>query len=187
MDWPFDPFLPLSYDLIFADPPWTFKHRSAKGLEKSAGSKYRLMKLDEISAMPVGHLAGGDCLLVLMATNPMLPQALKVMQDWGFKFKTGGHWSKKTKHGKQAMGTGYILRCAGEPFLVGKIGWPETTKATRSVIEGLVREHSRKPEELYTALEQLMPNARRIELFGRQSRPGWDVWGDQSTHFDKAA
>ena len=70
-----------------------------------------------------------------------------------FEFKTAGQWSKKTKHNKQAFGTGYILRCAGEPFLIGTRGKIKTTRSTRSVIEGPIREHSRKPDEVFTAAE----------------------------------
>lgn len=184
-DWIFEPYNPLTYDLILIDPPWTFKHRSKKGEAKSAQAHYKVMTLADIKAMPVSHLCRGDALIVVFATNPMLDVQIDVMKGWGFKFKTSGHWSKKTVNGKQAFGTGYILRGAGEPFLIGTIGRPVTTKSMRSVIEGVVREHSRKPEEMYVALEKLMPHARRLELFGRQSRPGWDVWGNEATKFDE--
>ena len=133
--------------------------------------------------MPVSHLASRDCVLWLWATNPMLPDAFELMKRWGFRFKTAGHWSKKTANGKQAFGTGYILRCAGEPFLIGTIGEPKTTRSVRSVIEGPVREHSRKPDEAFAAAEALMPGARRIELFSRQEREGWDVFGDETEKF----
>jgi hypothetical protein len=52
---------------------------------------------------------------------------------------------------------GYILRTAGEPFLIGTIGRPEPSRSCRSVIEGLVREHSRKPEEACQWAERLIP------------------------------
>ncbi len=183
MNWPFNEMKPLSYDLIMADPPWAFKTYSAKGKAKSADAHYQCQDLDWIKSLPVGHLASADCLLWLWATNPMLPEALEVMQAWGFKYKTAGHWSKKTESGKQAFGTGYIFRVCGEPYLIGTVGEPKTTRAVRSVIEGVIREHSRKPEECYAAAERLMPNARRADLFSRQVRAGWDNWGDQSTLF----
>ena len=184
-EWIFDPYPPLSYDLIVSDPPWRFSLMSGKGIKKSPQAHYSTMTLDELKAMPVSHLARGDAALVLWATNPMLDVAIDVMGAWGFKFKTAGHWSKRTKKGKQAFGTGYILRCAGEPFLIGSVGAPHfESKSIRSVIEGVVREHSRKPDEFYREMEKLMPSARKIDLFARQSRPGWDTWGLEATKFD---
>lgn len=114
----------------------------------------------------------------------MLPQAFAVLDAWGFTFKTAGHWAKRTRNGKLAFGTGYVLRCAGEPFLIGARGMPRTTRSVRSVIEGKVREHSRKPDEAFAAAEQLMPDARRLELFSRQRRAGWTTWGDQAGKFE---
>lgn len=183
-NWP----APFSFDLIMADPPWSFKTYSINGhTEKSAHGQYACMNLNDIKAMPVRELAAQDCILWLWATNPMLPHALEVMEAWGFEFKTAGHWSKKTKHGKQAFGTGYVLRCSGEPFLIGTIGKPKTARNVRSVIEGLVREHSRKPDEAFRAAEALIPNARRLELFSRQPRAGWQTWGNQTDFFNEVA
>lgn len=174
------------FGLIMADPPWRFATRSTKGITaKGASGQYRTMSLEAIMAMPVAEIAEDDCLLWLWATNPMLPQAFEVMRAWGFTFKTAGHWAKTTRFGKLAFGTGYIFRCAGEPYLVGTRGRPKCTRAVRSVIMGRVREHSRKPDEAFAAAEQLMPDARRIELFSRESRPGWSTWGDETGKFTK--
>lgn len=172
------------YDLIMADPPWRFATRSARGVTlKGAGGQYQTMSLAGIAAMDVAAIASPDCLLWLWATSPMLPQAFDMKAAWGFTFKTAGHWTKATKHGKLAFGTGYVLRCAGEPFLIGARGRPKTARNVRSVVMGPLREHSRKPDEAFDAAERLMPDARRLELFSRQPRPGWDVWGNQSNHF----
>lgn len=176
------------FDFIMADPPWTFTHRSDKGkTAKSADGQYQCQPLDWIKSLPVADLlAGENCVLMLWATNPMLPQAFEVMRAWGFTFKTSGHWSKKTKHGKQAFGTGYILRCAGEPFLIGTRGKPKTARNVRSVIEGKIRKHSQKPEEAFRAAEAMMPprlypdGVKRLELFSRTDRTGWKHWGDQT-------
>lgn len=179
---------PLSYQFIMADPPWLFKNYSEKGEEKNATARYDCMSIDEIRALPVGHLAGEDCVLWLWATNPMLPEALSTLAAWGFTFKTAGHWSKKTKHGKQAFGTGYILRCAGEPFLIGTMGDPKFASNVRSVVEGPIREHSQKPDEAYAAAERLCPRVlRRADLFARQVRHGWDGFGDELHKFGAAA
>lgn len=174
---------PGGFDLIMADPPWSFDNFSAKGERKNAKAHYSCMRLADIKAMPVEILAANDCVLWLWATNPMLPQAIETLAAWGFQFKTAGHWGKMTKNGKIAFGTGYILRGAGEPFLIGTRGSPRTSRSVRSLILAPIREHSRKPDEAFEAAERLMPDARRIELFARQARPGWAAWGDQIDRF----
>lgn len=175
------------FDLIMADPPWSFDNFSAKGEAKNAKAQYDCTPIDWIKGLPVGILAADDCLIWLWATNPMLPEAMQVLEAWGFTFKTAGHWVKRTRHGKLAFGTGYILRCAGEPFLIGTRGQPKTTRSTRSVIEGPLRQHSRKPDEAFRAAEQLMLEAKRLELFSRQQRAGWTVWGNQTEKFEEDA
>jgi N6-adenosine-specific RNA methylase IME4 len=172
------------YGLIMADPPWAFQNWSATGETKNATAHYRCSSLHWIRGLRVADLAARDCVLWLWATNPLLPQALDVLAAWGFTYKTAGHWSKKTVTGKQAFGTGYIFRNAGEPYLIGTIGRPRTARDVRSVIEGIVREHSRKPEEAYRAAERLCGDVPRLEIFGRASRGGWDVMGDEATKFD---
>lgn len=179
---PFDGF-----GLIMADPPWSFSNWSAKGEAKNPKAHYRCQSLDWIKALPVSALAADDCLLWLWATNPMLPQAFQVMTAWGFEFATAGHWVKRTKHDKLAFGTGYILRSAGEPFLIGRRGKPKTTRSVRSVIEGPVRAHSQKPDEAFAAAEKLIPEAAHIELFSRTTRPGWATWGDETGKLNEVA
>lgn len=89
--------------------------------------------------------------------------------------------------GKQAFGTGYILRNAGEPWMIATRGAPRTTKAIRSVIIAPTREHSRKPEAAYAAAERLMPEVQRLDLFSRQRRPGWTSWGNEVDRFSEVA
>jgi N6-adenosine-specific RNA methylase IME4 len=188
MSWPFGDLRPLTYGLIMADPPWSFDNFSAKGEAKNPKAHYACMDLRAIDALPVGQLAARDCVLWLWATNPMLPEALEVLRAWGFRYATGGHWVKRTRRGKLAFGTGYILRSAGEPFLIGTMGQPEFSRSVRSVIEGEAREHSRKPDEAYREAERLVKGGVwRADLFSRQRRPGWDSWGDQADKFERAA
>ena len=171
------------YDFIMADPPWSFKTYSAKGQEKSASSQYSVMDGGSINSLPVGSLASPDCLLWLWVTNPMLREGIACLEAWGFTFKTAGHWVKRGASGKLAFGTGYVLRSAGEPFLIGAIGKPKTTRSVRSVIEGPRREHSRKPDEAYAAAQALMPDAKRLDLFAREHRAGWDTFGNEAEKF----
>lgn len=172
------------FDLIMADPPWAFRNFSSKGEQKNPSSHYQVAPLEWIASLPVSAIASRDCVLWLWATNPMLPQALQVIDAWGFTYKTAGHWVKRTVNGKLGFGTGYILRSAGEPFLIATRGNPKTRRNVRSVIEGQIREHSRKPDEAFEAAEMMMPEARRIELFSRQRRPGWECWGNETGRFE---
>ena len=175
------------FDLIMADPPWAYEMRSDKGYAKSPEAHYRTMPLSWIKSLPVEALAAADCLLWLWHPAPMTPDALEVISAWGFTFKTAGHWAKVGMSGKQSFGTGYLLRNAGEPFMVATRGAPRTTKGVRSVIIAPTREHSRKPELAYDAAEKLMPEARRLDLFSRQPRPGWNSWGDETDKFAVSA
>ena len=185
--WPFAPLQPLSYDLIMIDPGWTFRTRSDKGVTpKGAAGQYRVMTLDQIKALPVGHLAARDCVLWLWATHPMLREAFDVLDAWGFAYATSGVWVKRTVHGKLAFGTGYRLRCASEPFLIATHGAPRTARNIRTVVEGPLREHSRKPDEAYDAASRMYPDAlRRADVFTRERRAGWDAFGDQADLFNE--
>lgn len=199
--WPFGALRPFSYDLIFADCPWPTQMRAPSGEGKSFARYYGSMSWEKLMALPVGQLASPRCVLVLFCTWPLLlnggdprqhfkggdPSYSPVgacIKRWGFRYVTGGAWHKKTVHGKTTFGTGYRLRSACEPFLVGIIGSPATTRSERNLIEGLAREHSRKPEEAYAFCERWYPGARKVELFSRTSRPGWDTWGFEAGKFD---
>jgi N6-adenosine-specific RNA methylase IME4 len=187
MKWPFGSLQPLAYQLLMADPPWHFKLYSELGSKKSAQGQYRVMSLDDIAALPVDQLAAPECVLFMWSTFPMLPQAFGVMEAWGFTYKTGGVWHKRTKNGKTAFGTGYRVRSAAEPWLLGVIGNPKTPRTHRNLIEGLARQHSRKPSEAYSWCESYMPEARRADLFAREQRRGWDAWGAEATKFNQRA
>lgn len=203
--WPFGAMTHFGYDFIMADPPWRFRVWSEKGEEKSPEAQYETMALDEIARLPVGHLASRHCVLFLWTTWPVLldggdpgrgligdpgrsPPG-EVMKAWGFRYVTGGAWSKRTVNGKPSFGPGYRMRTSCEPFLLGIAGQPETPGATsaRNLIEGLAREHSRKPDEAYAWCEAYMPQARRADLFSRETRPGWDAWGNETAKFGSAA
>lgn len=197
------------FGLIMADPPWSYEMRSENGYAKAPEAQYQTMPLADIKALPVEALAARNCLLWLWAVNPQLPQALEVMAAWGFTFKTAGTWLKRSTRGKVSFGTGYILRSANEPFLIGTRGEPKTTRSTRSAvithderftgewsdiwpngtvtIEASVREHSRKPDEAFQACDDLMPEVRKLELFSRTERKGWVTWGDESGKFGAAS
>lgn len=181
-EWPFGGLGYHCYDMIMADPPWLYNLFSIKGEGKSAQSKYRCLPLEEIKAFPVMDLAAPNCLLLMWATNPMIRLQMEVIDAWGFEYKTMMTWNKITANKErrvQCFGTGYIVRSSSEPILIATRGKPKTTKSVRSSFDGIARRHSEKPEEAFAMAEKLMPKARRVELFSRTDRPGWDAWGDQ--------
>lgn len=175
------------FDLLMVDPPWRFQAWSAAGEGKNPSQHYECQPGEWIERLPLQALAAPNALVWLWAIAPMLPAALRALDAWGFDFKTMGYWTKTTKHGKIAFGTGYILRGAGEPFLIGTRGSPKTSRNVRSALLAQVREHSRKPDEAFAAAERLMPHARRIEIFSREHRPGWTTWGDEAGKFGGVA
>lgn len=180
----FDDLAPLSYDVIVADPPWRFRTWGEHNQTKSASRHYALMTTETIKALPVGRLAQRDCLLLLWATECMRPQAHEVMSAWGFTYKSALVWRKVTKNGKPRMGTGYWARTMHEPVLIGCIGKPRKFSAFPSCFDGVAREHSRKPDEFYTLVERHTASLRRLDLFSRESRPGFDGWGHEVAKFD---
>jgi len=188
------------YDIIKADPAWLFKLRSEKGEDKSPQAQYSCMTIDEIRALRVGDLAASSgCILWLYCTNPMLIEGISTLKAWGFKYVSAGSWAKKypdkklkcgcIRKGKYRWGPGYTLRSTNEPYLIGRIGEPKTVNNTPSGFDGVAREHSRKPEEGYAIAERMLvrPNPRRLDLFSRQSRPGWDSFGDEIEKFENTA
>jgi N6-adenosine-specific RNA methylase IME4 len=172
---------------IYADPPWSFTNYSPKGHAKGPHAQYRCADLADLKALPVEPLAAQDAALFMWATFPMLPEALELIRAWGFAYKTGGPWAKRSSTGnKWAFGTGYIFRSAAELLLVGTRGKPTwLSKSERNLWVAPIREHSRKPDCVREMIERLAPGPR-LELFARESVPGWVGWGDEVGKFGEA-
>ncbi len=182
--WPFGDLVPLKYGVVLADPPWAFKLYSDKGGGKSPQAHYDCMNGTDLASLPVKQLAAPDCALLMWATAPMLPDALTLMAQWGFRFKSAGAWAKQSStRASWAFGTGYCFRSAAEFFLLGTRGKPKVrSRSVRNLIVAPVREHSRKPDQMHAMAEALYAGPY-VELFARERRPGWDVWGNQVDRF----
>jgi N6-adenosine-specific RNA methylase IME4 len=167
--------------VVLADPPYSFDTYSPKGWGKSAHAHYPCMKLDEIKALPVADLVAPDCVLVLWSTQVHLLHAIAALQAWGFAFKTLGAWAKQSCTGRcWQFGTGFLLRSTAEFFLIGTRGHPQQlSHGVRNLIVAPVREHSRKPDEIYTLIQAKWPGPY-VELFARHRRLGWRQWPDPS-------
>lgn len=189
MSWPFAPLVPLSYEVIIADPPWRFRTWGEHNQSKSASRHYSLMTLPEIKALPVGRLAQRDCLLLLWTTGWAMAtgQTHEVVRAWGFEPKSEIVWRKTTPAGRVRMGTGYWARTMHEPIMIASIGKPPKFSAFPSLFDGIAREHSRKPDEFCALVEKHTCGLRRADLFSRETRPGFDGWGDEATKFDQEA
>lgn len=131
------------------------------------------MSLDDIKALPVAAVAAKDSVLLLWATNPLLPDALEVMAAWGFTYKSALTWCKNT------FGTGFWVRGKTEHLLIGVKGKPALpSKAPASVVHLDNPGHSAKPRGFYPVYEAL-GGGPRLEMFARQRRDGWTSWGNQ--------
>lgn len=189
--------LPLfSYDLVTIDCPWPWKTYSAKGQAKSPEAQYQTMSMDDIAALRVGDLLAPGGVVVMWATWPMIEPQCAILRGWGLEPKTGGVWAKRTESGKLRWGTGYVLRSLCEPFIVATLPGAPIAKGivpnffetiSAASLDGLAREHSRKPDEFYSLMETLVPDGRRADIFARQRRAGWDSWGNELDKFEEAA
>lgn len=180
------PFPQKKYSVIYADPPWLFKTYSAKGEGKSPQKHYACMKTADIAALPIRDIAADDCALFMWATWPMIFDAKAVIEGWGFQYSgLAWEWIKfNFETEKFAFGGGYGTRKNLEPLLLARRGSPRIkSRSVRDFLFAPRREHSRKPDENYARIES-MYDGPYIELFARQSYPGWDCWGDQVDKFD---
>lgn len=188
--------LPLfAYDLVAIDCPWPWQTYSVKGQAKSPEAQYQTMSMDDIAALRVGDLLAPGGVVVMWATWPMIEAQCKILRGWGLEAKSGGVWAKRTESGKLRWGTGYVLRSLCEPFLIATLPGAPIAKGIVPnffetiedvVLDGIAREHSRKPEKFYALMERLVPDGRRADLFSRQRRPGWDSWGNELDKFEAA-
>ena len=176
------PFPAGPFDLISADPPWHFTTFSDKGQGKSPSRHYPTMSIDWLCRLAVRNIAAPNSALVLWVYGPRLPDALTVMKGWGFTYKSDLlTWNKMTKTGKPTFGMGYTTRKNTETVIFGTRGQglKVIDHGVRQGFSAPVREHSRKPDEAFDALERLFGQVRRIELFAREKRVGWDAWGNE--------
>lgn len=168
-----------TFDIVLADPPWRFKTRTDKGRSRSPDGPlghYQTMSTEDIAALPIRALSSRDAVLYMWVTVPFLEIALGIANAWGFAYKSSMVWIKERK------ATGYWARNRHEIILICKRGrFPAPAPPLRpdSVIQGQQRGHSHKPDALHEIIEAAWPDAKKVELFARRHRPGWQAWGDQ--------
>ena len=174
-----------AFQTVLADPPWRFTNRTGKvAPEHRRLSRYETMSVDEICELPVQALVVEPAHLYLWVPNALLPDGLKVMQAWGFEYKSNIVWHKIRKDGgSDGRGVGFYFRNVTEMILFGVRGKNARTlspgRSQVNMIQSRKREHSRKPDEQYDLIEDCSPGPY-LELFARGTRPGWTYWGNQA-------
>lgn len=178
------------YSVIYADPPWWYSSRSANRKTKFGGgarAHYPVMRDSEILAMAdfVQGLAADNCVLCLWATGPRLDIALQTITAWGFRYATVGFtWRKVSAKGKLMYGPGYYTSSNEEFLLIGVRGsMPPARRMLPSAHNHPRLRHSEKPAMFRRFIEQMYPEAERIELFARHAVDGWDAWGNEVGKF----
>lgn len=172
------------YKIIYADPPWSYKvWPKNNGTGRTAESHYKTMDVNDICDLPINRIADDNCVLFMWITSPCLQEGLKVIDAWGFKYKTIGFtWIKQNKTKNSLFwGMGYYTRANAELCLLATKGKPlkRVSRSVHQVILSKIREHSRKPDETRDRIVQLFGDLPRIELFARQQVDGWDCWGNE--------
>lgn len=173
-----DPEMPDgTFRVFYADPSWDYGNH---GLDQygPAERHYPVMTTQAICAMgdKVKAISSANSVLFLWSTAPMLPQALKVMDAWGFDYKSSFVWYK-VKHN-----FGYYNSVRHEILLIGTRGMctPDIDKKINSVqIIARSKRHSEKPERFRQIIDEFYPHGRRIELFARATHPNWTSWGNE--------
>ena len=171
------PFPDKKYEIIYADPPWM--EQGGGRIKRGADRHYPLMKTIDIMNLNVKSISCDNAHLYLWVTNNKLPDGLKVMEAWGFNYKTVITWTK------DRFGLGQYFRGNTEHCLFGVRGMlpykVEDGKRQQGVtgFEAKRTEHSAKPSEMIRMIEKVSDREgfNKIELFARNRKDGWDCWG----------
>ena len=173
-----------AFGTIYADPPWPYRNRTSRG---AAENHYPVMTMEDILAEPVAKIAAENAHLHLWVPSSFLREGLDVMDAWGFTYKSQFVWVKPT------IGAGNYWRVSHELLLFGSRGMTEDHElllfgkrggepfhdnAVRSWAEYPREAHSKKPEEVRKLVEQVSPGPY-LEMYGREKRKGWTVYGNQ--------
>lgn len=176
------------YSVIYADPPWAYQQAGATAKARGTAVKhYPTMTTAEICALPVREIVRGGAACFMWATFPNIAEAIKVMEAWGFTYKTAAFvWVKKNrKNGGNFMGMGAYTRANAEVCLLGVTpGFKAKTQIrahnVHQIIEAPFEGHSKKPDETRKRIVELLGDVPRLEMFARQRADGWDAWGNEA-------
>lgn len=177
------------YQIILADPPWKYRQGKSMGtnFEGAADAHYPCMDYKDICKLPIKEISDNKCILFMWATFPMLREALEVIKEWGFEYKTNAFTWLKTYPNqtlKMVFGVGYYTKSNAEVCLLATKGDAHKLVKNNSVSQMIITpktKHSEKPREARSKIIQLVGDLPRIELFARASKKvenGWVNVGD---------
>jgi len=175
------PFPNKKYQIIYADPPWSYKDKALAG-NRGAGCKYQTLDKNYLDNLPVTQITDKNCILFLWVTMPKLNECWDLIEKWGFKYKTVAFtWVKRNKKSNSWFwGMGNWTRANAELCLLATKGKPKRINAgIHSIIDTSIEEHSKKPNEVRKRIVKLVGDLPRIELFAREKIKGWDAWGNE--------
>lgn len=178
----------MKYNVIYADPPWSYSQKSAgRGNKSGARDKYQVMSLKDIQELPIKDIIEDSALLFMWCTVPLLPDCLQVLPAWGFKYKTMINWEKTG-----CLGMGNWLRIQNEILVIGVKGKVKPFKfQQKNLFQHKILKHSEKPHyfrQLVSSLAQRsFDQPKKVELFARSKSDlfpsevfeGWDVYGNE--------
>jgi N6-adenosine-specific RNA methylase IME4 len=173
------------FGAILIDAPLAFDTWTRKGEGRTPQHHYTCMSPEQLAVLPIADLAAPDCFIFSWIPPRSVFLVEPLMLAWGFNFSGRGFvWIKLNKSGVgYFMGGGYSTRKNAEDCWLGRRGKPKRKSASvRELIIAPVREHSRKPDEIYERIEEFC-DGPYLELFARQRRPGWTCWGDEVGKF----
>jgi len=163
------------YAVIYADPPWPVGSMVMDKWESPIEEKYPTMSIEEIKQLPIKELAAEQCSLFLWTTHTFLPDALKLIEEWGFKYfccitwDKGNGWTQNGFHKR----TEFLLYAYKGGINVNQYG-----DAIPTLIFEQKTYHSKKPDIIRDMIKNKTPEPR-IELFARGYYDGWEVWGNE--------
>ena len=173
------PFPNKKYQIIYADPPWSYQGNM---MNSSVVDHYSVMKLDDICNLPIKQIADDNCILFMWVTFPKLNEFMKVIDGWGFEYKsTAFVWAKKNKLADTFfLGLGRWTRANPEICVLATKGQiKRLSKSVRQLQTFPIEQHSKKPDKFRDLILELVGDLPRIELFARNKTEGWDVWGNE--------
>jgi N6-adenosine-specific RNA methylase IME4 len=166
------------FRVVLIDPPWNFETYS--GVNSKVDKHYKTQHIEWIKSLPIKSVCSSDCVLFCWITDPFINRAEEVLNAWGFTYKTiGFHWVKLNQDGSPFMGNGYWTRANS-----ATTGSPQRISASvERVILSKREQHSKKPEEQYNRIEELVEGPY-LEIFARKKRNGWTCIGNEVTGND---
>lgn len=169
------------YRIWYADPPWRYADSGVITGTDSYGRAerhYPTMSIEELCMLgqDIQEACEDNAVLFLWTTSPMLEDGFRVINAWGFKYKTSFVWDKI------AHNFGHYNSVRHELLLVCVRGscTPDVDLKFDSVISiERSNRHSEKPKQFRNIIDTLYPTGNRIELFARSGADGWDIWGNE--------